>query len=176
MGKYAIVFVVILTIGCVQKGYGNSYLSFTRYKLDNYKVRVTSGKIKVYSNKFFPEKKIDAIVDELGQCLKISIHRDWFVILIPDDWFKSPCYDEQLLPYAADPGLCRKKGLDLPPKCEWVSIPTQQCPCVCNWRVATQWDYIIVTPPNLKLLKPELARMVTGVNNPYTNDVISKCI
>ncbi len=88
-----------------------------------------------------------------------------FKVKVPNDWEYSKCYpEEQLLPISAPDALCEAKGLH----------PTPECPC--RWRVETQDDYIIVSPPNLKLFKAELARMVTGCNNVWIVPQIIACL
>ena len=174
MGR--LVLLVLLLSACKPDGYHNNYLSFTYYSLKDYDKHKTPNGVEVYSNQPFDATHIDEVVDGLEVCLEMSIRRDWFVVLIPDDWFESACSGEQLIPYAANPALCRAKGIEIAEECEWVSVPTEECACPCNWRVATQEDYIIVTPPNLRLFAAELSRMVTGINNPWTDDNILECL
>ena len=166
----------MLLICCEPTSYNNNYLSFTNYNRKDYKEFKTPHGVVVYTNSSYEFEKIDQIVDSLEICLNTPIKRDWFAVLIPDDWFYSTCSGEQLLPYAANPALCREKGLNITPECEWLSVPNEDCECTCNWRVATQDNYIIITTPNLKLLKPELARLVTGENNPYGVPSIKNCL
>lgn len=153
-----------LLCSCNQSGYENNYLSFTDYNLSNYRKNQTPGGIKVYSNQDFDANKLDRLTRELQNCLGIEIRLDWFAVLIPDDWFTSPCSGQQLLPYEANPQLCLDKGLQV----------TKSCPC--NWRVALQDNFTIVTPPGFTLYKAELARLVTGSNNPWSNESISACL
>jgi len=176
-------FIFVVLVSCQQTHYENYYYSFTNYKLDNYNKHKTSGGVSVYSNESFEATKIDGVVDGMEECLGIPIRRDWFVVLIPDDWFESPCSEsnEQLLPYSAPIEFCTEdKELDIPKECKGIPyeyrLPTKTCPCVCNWRVATQEDYIIVVTPNLKLFHAELARVVTGINNPWKNEWTRNCL
>jgi hypothetical protein len=147
--------------------YCNNYLSFTNYNVDNYQYYTTNKGSIVYQSTFLDNEILESIdqkIDELEDCLELSIKRTEIHILIPNDWFISPCSGQQLLPYNAPEALCEQKGIK----------PTQDCPCM--WRVALQDNWLIVTPPNLLLFKAELTRLVTGINNPWLNNEISKCL
>lgn len=172
----SIILTCTLLISCPHNCYVRNFLSFTNYKVKNYKEFKTSKGITVYSNSTPPLERIDQKTDELEQCLNLSIKRNCFVVLIPDDWFWSTDGKEQKLPYAANPDLCKAKGFIVPSKCAWVNKPTPECPDVCTWRVATQENYIIVTPPNLRLYKAELARFIVDINNPWANSQIKRCL
>jgi hypothetical protein len=164
----------LLLLGC-NECYPGGFLSLTNYKIGNY--ILTPGGIKVYNNYTEVDLNlIDTKVDELEKCLGVEIHRSCFSVLIPDDWFVSSCSGEQMLPVAAPYKQCEDKGLYLEEKCRGLSRPTLECPCVCTYRVALQDDYFIVSPPNLKLFKVDLARLVTNVNNPWKDPNISKCV
>ena len=155
--------------------YEGGFVSYTNHKIGNH--ILTPGGIKVYNNYTEVDLQlIDSKVEELESCLGIEIHRSCFAVLIPNDWFISSCSGEQMLPVAAPYKQCEVKGLYLEEKCRGLNKPTTECPCVCTYRVAMQGDFFIVSPPNLKLFKAELSRLVTNVNNPWTNAEIAKCL
>lgn len=155
----------------------DNYATLSHYSTKNKKVSRTPEGITVYLNGADIDlKKIDDIVDSLEICLGIKIHRECFEIYIPTDWYISTCSGEQLLPIAAPHEQCEAKGLELPENCWGLNHPTDACPCVCNYRVSTQRNFLIVVTPNLKLLKAELARLVTGVNNPWIDNDIKECL
>jgi hypothetical protein len=138
---------------------------------------LTNDGIKVYNE--YEEvdlSLVDIKVRELETCLNIKIKRCCFALLIPNDWFLSECSGEQMLPVAAPYSQCESKGIYVPENCRGLNKPTQECPCICTYRVALQEDYYIITPPNLKLFKSELARLVTNINNPWEDKNISKCL
>ena len=117
---------------------------------------------------------IDEKVSELELCLNTSgvlkgkIRRDWFGVLIPPDWYTSECTGEQMIPSRISYLLCEKKP--------GVKIP-ETCRCPCNVRSAIQDNWLIVTTPNLKLFKAELARLVLWPrhNNPWKDSRVSQC-
>jgi hypothetical protein len=154
----------ILFIGCPDECYPGGFLSITHYNVGEYKK--SPGGIKVYNDYHSIDLLlIDIKVEELESCLNIKINRDCFAVLIPNDWFYSSCQTgEQLLPVEAPLQLCLDKD------------PTMPIECGCYWRVALQDDYYIVSPPNLKLLKAELSRLVTNENNPWASSEISRCL
>lgn len=166
---------LIFFAGC-QRCYNNNYLTFTNYDTDDYKELKTDYNITVYSNQEVDLNEIDRQTKELETCLEINIKKSCFAVLIPDDWFYSTISEQQLLPYAAPIELCWSKGLQIPEECSGVAIPTQACPLTCNWRVATQDNFLIVTPPSLLLYKAELARLVLGVNNVWADPSIAVCL
>lgn len=119
---------------------------------------------------------IDRKTDELEQCLGQKLHRDWFAVYVPPDWYVSSCTGQQLVPSYAALELCRAKGLNVPETCRGVLKPTKQCPCPCNFRAIVQDGFLVVTAPNLALYKAELTRIVTGVNNPWADKSLVKCL
>lgn len=164
----------VLLFGC-EPCYVGGFLSITNYKPDNY-VSTPDG-IKVYNNYWEVSlESVDKKVKELEQCLNVKIKRCCFAVLIPNDWFISKCSGEQMLPVAAPREQCEIKGISIPDFCWGENKPSVRCPCVCTYRVALQNDYYIITPPNLKLFKSELARLVTNINNPWEDPGVLKCI
>jgi len=170
-------FLLSLVVSCPPKRYPIYFLNVTSYKV--YTDRVTKDGIRfrvpynVDADKF--AVAVDQKVRELETCLGKKIRRDWFAVFVPDDWYVSKCSGEQLVPSKADPKLCRTKGLVLPPECEWVIYPNDKCPCVCNFRAVTQDNYYIVTAPNLKLFKNELASIVLNNRNLWVTEW-AKCL
>lgn len=133
----------------------------------------------VITTEFLAE--VDVKTDDLEACLGRQInlgeiHRNWFVVYVPVDWYVSTCSGEQLIPSTPPPSSCRSKGLVIPVECEYVERPTPECPCVCNVRAVIQDSRYIVVTPNLKLYRAELTRLVTNVNNPWTNQALLPCL
>jgi|GEM_PF-2021513 hypothetical protein len=192
------IFVAAIFIGCGERNncYRNHYQSLTNYEVKP--TAVTPKGIGVDpGGQVVDLQKIDRLTDELEACLNqtfgenptitadlamqadcrpdgwwpkthinlpISIKRGCVTIKIPDDWTISSCSGEEVLNLMAPEELCRAKGV----------IPTPECPC--RWRVATQDDNVIVTPPGLKLYKAELARIATGCNNVWLLPQIATCL
>jgi len=175
MFKYLLSLLYILLIGC-STCYLDNYLSFTNYDPDDYTELKTPYGITVYTNEYIDLFDIDNLTIELEECLGIKVKKKCFSVLIPDDWFYSSVSNQQLLPYAAPIEYCWAKGLDIPEECDGVAIPTTECPITCNWRAATQNNCMIITVPNLVLYKAELARLITGVNNPWLDENIQECL
>lgn len=123
-------------------------------------------------------KQVDAAVGKLELCLGIKIRRSGFAVFIPSDWYVSKCSGEQLVPSLADCKLCRAKGLVISEECCGLRRPTIKCPCVCNFRATVQRSRVIVTAPNMKLFKTELARLVLYPkhNNPWADPAIATCV
>jgi len=185
-----------LTLGCSSEPcYQNHYQTLKRYPL-NFSERTATG-IEVDSTGQAADLgKIDRQLNELEACLNknfaaaptitlelatkadcrengsgqkvkfdmLTIRRGCLKVKIPDDWFISRCADEELLPIPADNSICLAKGV----------MPTAECPCY--WRVETQDDNTIVTPPGLKLFKAEVARVITGCNNVWVIPQITACL
>ena len=124
---------------------------------------------------------IDAKVDQVEVCLakqvpSVKVNRKWFGVYIPPDWYVSKCSGEQLIPSSVSYKLCEVKGLDIPTTCHMVTTPTASCPCVCNVRSVIQNNFWIVVTPNLKLFKAELIRLVSNVNNVWTDSQLQPCL
>lgn len=169
---------LVLLSSCGEKCYYDTiYATLSHYRTRGKKYDYTPSGVKVYLNgQPTSLQEIDDKVVDLEQCLNITIKRSCFAVYIAEDWFTSTCSGEQLLPVPAPIEQCAAKGLDVDEKCEGLRTPTDECPCICNYRVSLQYNYLIVVPPNTKLLKAELARLVTGVNNPWTNEQIRRCL
>jgi len=155
---------MFLLSGCQQDYcYKNNYLSITNYPFHS-TISTTSGILVDDTYGFLADedlRRIDTLVEELEECSGISIKRECFSILIPPDWYVSECSGQQLFPCRIDPQLCIDKGL--------TQEDLDRCPCAC--RAIIQDDWIVVTTPNLRLFKAELARMVTGINNPWEAEI-----
>ena len=167
--KYLLVMLFVL-IGCEPSDgpgycYENDSMTLKHYKID-FSERTPGGILVDTTEQNIGLAKIDTLTDELESCLGISISRECFGVKIPSDWFVSECSGEELLPIPADPTLCIAKGLS----------ESDIARCGCYWRVETQNHNIIVTMPNLKLYKAELARIVTGENNVWIVPQITACL
>ena len=183
MNKLWLVLLVLLT-GCPPTGYSVFYANVTHYSWDPKDAKATPGGVRYIA----PAKDAAFVADldkkttELKACLaglnpKWVVRTDWFLILVPSDWYVSACSGQQLVPSTPACSLCiDQKGLPLPEKCCGLAKPTVGCPCVCNVRATIQDNYVIVTAPNLLLYKAELARLVTGVNNVWTDAQIVTCV
>jgi len=160
-----LILTALLILGCNSEGpqycYSGNYETLKRYDLD-FSAQTPGGIWVDPTGQDIDLAKIDTLTDELESCLGTRINRECIGVKIPDDWFVSECSGEELLPIPAPPELCDAKGL-----------PRD---CGSYWRVETQDDNIIVTPPGLKLYKAELARIVTGENNVWVVPQITACL
>lgn len=172
-----LVIISLLFCGCYEDDcYCNWYKSITDYNVSG-KYFFSPAGIKIYpNNNTIKLQEIDKKVEELEECLNIKVKRDCFIILIPDDWYISSCSGEELLPVSAPYYLCEDKNIRIEESCRWLDKPTKECPCVCAWRSAIQDDHILVLTPNLKMLKLELTRLTTGVNNPWIKPELYQCL
>lgn len=138
----------------------NHFLNITDYNIGGEYI-ISPGGIKIYPNSNNVDGNlIDKKVDELENCLQVSIDRKSFSVYIPDDWYVSSCSGEQLIPSLVDPKLCEDKGIEIEEECKWVKYPTEECPCPCNIRSGIQDDTVVITTPNLKLFKMPLTRII----------------
>ena len=189
---------LIFIIGCnpPQMCYQNHYQTLTNYAVNA--TETTPEGIGVDSSgQAVDLAKIDRLTDELEACLRtnfaddpaipadaaakadcrtdgvtpktnldpnVTVKRECLTVKIPTDWIVSACSGEEVLLLPADDAFCLAKGI----------TPTPECPC--RWRVATQDDNTIVSPPGLKLYKAELARIVTGCNNVWVVPQITACL
>src|SRR4030042_5614165 len=90
--------ICLLLCSCDTPGYKGLFQNVTDYPIEGeYKISPTG--IKVFTtNNTINLNDIDLQVYNLETCLQISIHRDWFVVYIPSDWYVSVCSGEQLIP------------------------------------------------------------------------------
>lgn len=169
---------VVLLIGCPVNSYRRNFTNVTNYKPDLKAVQKTAKGIRYWAPSGVDVRDdVDRLTDELEKCLGISIRRDWFGVYIPSDAYVSACSGQWLVPSVPDCYLCiDQKGLPLPKKCCGLRKPTKECPCVCNMRSVVQDGWLIITTKTLMLYKDELARLVTGVNFPWGNERIKKCL
>jgi hypothetical protein len=170
---------VLLFAGCPQRGYGPwFYQDVTAYRLPSQWARTPGGvRYRAPSAVDTPawRASLDAHTEALERCLGVTVRRDWFTVYVPADWYTSTCSGEQLVPSAMPCALCRDKGLVISDACCLEARPTPQCPCVCNARATLQGD-AVVTAPNLRLYKAELARLVTGEINPWIVPELARCL
>lgn len=170
--------------GCPESAYPfRNFLDLTDYKHPEWKQ--TAAGVRYWApdvdDSLELQQSIDAQVEELSACLthvnpRWEVRKDWFEVLVPEDWYCSYCTGEQLIPSAPPCQSCRDKGLSLADECCGLETPTELCPCVCNVRAIVQDNRVVVTTPNLKLLKAELTRLVTGVNNPWADADLLPCL
>ena len=165
---------LILT-SCSNECYCGYFSDVTDYDISGEYI-FSPGGIKIYPNENIVDiDLIDKKVEELEQCLGIKIKRDCFKVYIPNDWYISTCSEEQLIPSIVDPQLCRDKGLEIKPECEWVMYPTEECPCPCNIRSGIQDNNVIITTPDLKLFKMPLTRIVIYPEYLMDNEDYQRC-
>ncbi|MCP4573314.1 MAG: hypothetical protein GY838_13245 [bacterium] len=178
---------VVMASGCTP-GYAQNFQPVTAYRVAMSMAKKTPGGVRFIA----PAKddtaalraQLDAKTSALEKCLAQAgagwqVRRDWFVVLVPPDWYISACSGQQLVPSTPSCRLCiDQKGLPLPAKCCGLRLPTKDCPCVCNMRAVVQPGQppAVVTAPDLLLYKAELARLVTGVNFPWGDPRISRCL
>lgn len=143
-----------LLLTCQEPCYYNSYLSITEYEED-IDLQTAKGIQVTSNNQEIDLIEIDRQVDALENCLNQSIRRECFRILVAPDWYISKCSGQELFPCRMPIKVCEDKDI----------IITEECPCNC--RAIIQDENIIIVTPNLYLLRAELARMVTGINNPW---------
>lgn len=84
-----------------------------------------------------------------------AINRAGLVIKVAPDWYVSKCSGQELFPCMVGASDCRAKGVD----------PEPDCPCAC--RQAVQWDFVVIVPPGMALLKGGIMRAVTACENPW---------
>ena len=121
--------------------------------------------------------QIDELTIQLEECLDIVIPRDCFIVKVAPNWYNSQCSGQEVFPCNTPISVCLAKeditidDLCLLPLGE--ECPPNKCRCAC--RATIQDNFIIVTTPDLRLYKAELARMVLGINNPWTAEY-SHCL
>ena len=183
---------LLLLAACLPSPYYANALDVTDINTKEVKWVETPKKAHIWTpsglahNDFY--NKVDTYITELSACLQRvgvrsePIEFERVYVYVPTTWYNSKCSEEQLIPSRVNPELCdskfRKKGMPLLPKeCHWVTKPTQECPCVCNVRAAIVDMHVVASPPNMKLFKAELARLVLAphYNNPWVEPV-NQCL
>ncbi|KKM64951.1 hypothetical protein LCGC14_1496150 [marine sediment metagenome] len=190
-----LLFVVVVGIAlanCPQRSRypGRNFTSPTSHKVNvRDGVRTTGGILTVGPQKDTTQEfrdRLDLQVDQLDQCLQRAglgaLQRGWFGVLVPSDWYVSPCTGQQLIPSRVDYRLCEQKRdpqgnpIKVSLVCRGAVQPTVACPCPCSFRSTIQNNFWIVTAPDLRLLKTELARLHTGVNAPWSDARLKGCL
>lgn len=177
--KWNLILLVFFVFGCPPKNRypQRYYLNVTAYKPDLKNTTRTPSGIRYWAPSGIDIRvKIDRYVAELEQCLGEKIRRDWFGVYIPKDAYLSACSGKWLVPSTPHCQLCRDKGLKIPDECCGKPKPTVDCMCVCNMRSVVQDNWLIITTRSLEVFKAELARLVTGINNPWSSERIRKCL
>jgi len=147
---------------CQDNCYRNGYMNITDYEVSTN--LVTEKGIRVDDPLFQLDlAELDRQTDALEACLEISIRRECLTVKVAPDWYISPCSDQQLFPCDINPQVCEDKGV----------ILTEECPCNC--RAMIQNETTIIVTPNLYIYRGELARMITGINNPWAEG-FSHCL
>ena len=146
--------------------------------------RTTPGGIDLMDEKNeVNDADIDKIVSEVEECYKTipelthdqyeaarcwhqanvdGFHRDWIRIMIVPEWHLACGTTEQVFVCDINDWGCLQKG----------QVPTPECPCYC--RAGIQDTNIVMTTPNLKLLRAELVRISTSCNTVWVEPLV-KC-
>lgn len=189
------IFMLLFFGGCTSETcYHNHYQTITDYEITIN--AITPNGVNVDDSGFFVDlSEIDRQIDEMEICVQqallggidietarvqdcraggqeyrtnfsdISVERDCLIVKVAPDWRVSNCSEEymEIFPCDINPQVCEDKGLEV----------TDGCPCQC--RSIIQDENVIVTTPDLYLFRGELARMITGCNNPWFGNV-SGCL
>ncbi|NQU83942.1 MAG: hypothetical protein HQ536_04495 [Parcubacteria group bacterium] len=192
MRTLTIILVSLFLYSCSKKDecYVNHYEAITYYDINVN--AITPNGIRVDTSGLYVDlNEIDRQVDDMERCLReafsiypfiseetamefdcrnrgfstntefnpdITVNRDCLIVKIAPDWYESTCSEltsQQIFPCDIDPAVCEAKGL----------VITEECPCQC--RSMIQGENIVITTPNFYIFRGELARMVTGCNNPW---------
>jgi hypothetical protein len=162
---HAVLVLLLLQVGAcgVDSCYDYNFINITDYDFKETGKTLLGISVSDYSGELNLDL-IDEKVLELESCLGISIDYGCINVLVPPDTYISPCSDQELFPCTINPQLCLDKGI----------TPTEECLCAC--RGAIQNNSIIVTVSSLVTFKGELTRLITGVNNPWTNENTKLCM
>lgn len=188
------ILILLFSEGCADsdKCHNNNYQNITDYEITINSL--TPNGINVDDSGFFVDlNELDRQVDEMEICVQnafadgidletaqaqdcrmegwnyrtdffgISVKRECLIVKIALDWYTSRCSGQQVFPCDINPQVCIDKGLEI----------TNECPCQC--RSMIQDENIIITTPDLYLFRGELARMMTGCNNPWFG-AVSACL
>ncbi len=184
-------FLVVASVpSCPRTRYPVNFANVTSYQPDASKGTRTPGGILTVGR---PQDitgafrdQLDLRVNQMDKCLQQqgwpALQRRWFGVFVPSDWYVSACTGQQLIPSRADYRLCEQKRdpqgnpIKMPVACRGVVKPTAACSCPCNFRATIEDNFWIVTAPDLRLLKTELARLHTGVMQPWGHDRIKGCL
>lgn len=186
--------ICLIGFGCDDNCYRNYYQNITDYEISINSI--TPNGVNVDDSGFYVDlEEIDRQIDEMETCVQnalaggidlaiartqgcrdeswnyrvdfsgISVLRECLTVKIAPDWYVSHCSEDymEIFPCDISPQVCIDKGLEI----------TDECPCRC--RSAIQDENIVITTPNLYLFRGELARMITGCNNPWFSP-ISQCL
>lgn len=181
-----------LSAHCPPPSYNPHYLNVTKvsFRLDELQHSPNGVQYRIPEN--VDEVRFVQMLDEktvaLEKCLGRDLHLEWFAVIVPENWYKSQCTGQLMIPSNVDYRLCEQKKMPdgtlvkIPVECREVIEPTDKCPCPCNFRSIAQVRWAgtplaaVITAPDLKLYKAELARLVTGVNNVWTDKDLVKCV
>ena len=114
-------------------------------------------------------EKIDDIVFETKECLEdldYDIDLSCLEIRVAGDWYWAHDDINQVFPCEIDQSLCDEKVIT-------GQLPLLNLKCAC--RATIQGEAIII-PPNLGLLRSELVRLFTGINNVWTDEELKECV
>jgi len=159
--------------------------SYTQYSIDKREcIRTPEGACILTNGNIISDawlEEVDKKITETEKCIGIwkktkpdILHRDpsWkppkrscYTILLPGDWDVACSDSRQQVFGRAGNGSCLGKGLP----------PTEECPCA--WRVVLQDGNVIVTTPNLYMLRPGVVELLTGYDsrNLWNTPELIKC-
>ncbi len=179
---------LVLLAGCPNDTYPFRIMNVTNYAVPPRSL-ATRTKLGTFVHRMDKVPITQEFLDEidrrsvaLAKCLQANkvwdhINYTWIVVYIPSDWYVSTCSGEQLVPSTPFIKECTIKGIKIPDKCVGLRVPQlPDCPCVCNHRAVVQNNGVIVTAPNLKLYKAELARLILAVGNPWLQPKVAACL
>lgn len=190
------ILIILFLAGCSdgKRCNNNNYQNITQYEIAVNSV--TPGGVNVDDSGFFVDlEELDRQINEMEICVQnalsggidmataetqdcridgwdyrtdfvdISVRRECLTVKISPDWRVSTCSEEymEVFPCEINPQVCIDKGLEI----------TDECPCMC--RSTIQDENVVVTTPNLYLFRGELARQMTGCNNPWFG-AVSACL
>lgn len=186
--RYLFVLLTVFLFGCPNDTYPFRVMNVTSYVVPP-RSQATRTKLGTFVHRVDGVAITQEFLDEidrrsvaLAQCLKKNkvwdhINYNWIEIFVPSDHYVSSCSGEQLIPSRPAIRECTIKGIVIPQKCVGLKAPQlPDCPCVCNHRAVVQNNGIIITAPNLKLYKAELARLVLAAQNPWLQPKVAACL
>jgi len=187
--KYLFVALAVFLFGCTDSNYYPHRVMNVTYYVIPPRSQATKTKLGTYVYRQDGVAITQTFLDEIDRrtlaleaCLKKNkvwdhINYTWFAVFVPRDHYVSACSGEQLVPSRPALKECTIKGLKIPDKCVGLRQPQlPDCPCVCNHRAVLQNNAVIITAPNLKLYKAELARLVLAATNPWLQPKVAVCL
>jgi hypothetical protein len=171
MEKYSLILISVILFSCPasidSQCYRRLYTNHVNYDI-TLEGRTPGGVQYALNNQNVSLDVIDQEVNELETCLNITINRDCFAVVISPFW--TPSFGEEVFPCTIPISVCEEKAraglFPMESLCRTpLDVPCPEGTFRCGCRATIQDDFYIVTAPNLLLMKSELARLVTGIND-----------